>query len=473
MTSAPVLAVDIGSTAVKAARFDVDGSLHGEVVTVRHRGAARPAPGEVEPHALRDAVVAALRDLELDGVERVVASSVWHALLAVDAAGQPLGNALSWEVHRPASQRAALEERLGDSWSHEESGGYLHPSYAVAVVDELAARGAARIVDLASWVMGALAGTERAWPENVAAGSGLWLSADRTWNRPALDRLGVDPALFGTPWSDAVSGANSPIAELRGAVWLPPFGDGMCHNLGQDAIEGRMAITLGTSGSVRAVTVGGEVRGPGAGLWRYRVDDATVVTGGAVTSAGNTLEWVREVFGTISWREATPERIGHLPRTDPSVFGRRGPDYPWSASGSILGLVPGTTRDDIALALGIDLWHPFAAHFGALTQVLRLPNVQLVVEGGVASGDPAALQLLADALGTPLQRTAQSQPALAGAARVAVQHLRSGRVSIDDTVRAVRAGEYADSPIVETIEPRPAVARALAERWAEVVQPPT
>lgn len=464
-----MLAVDIGSTAVKAARFGADGAMRGEVVTVRHRAAGRSLPGEIEPYALRDAVASALRQLPLDGVERVVASSVWHALLAVDAAGEPIGNGISWEVQRPAARRAQLENQLGDSWSHESSGGYLHPSYAIAVVDELAARGAVRIVDVASWVMGALAGTDRAWPENIAGASGLWVAEARAWNHPALARLGVDARLFGTQWNEALSGKGSPIVELRDALWLPPLGDGMCHNLGQDAIAGRMAITLGTSGSVRAMTIGGEVTGPGAGLWRYRVDDATIVTGGAVTSAGNTLEWVRDVFGVIPWREAGPERIADLPRTDPSVFGRRGPDYPWGASGSIVGLRPRTTREDIALAFGVDIWQPFVAHFAALKRVLSLADVQLVVEGGVASGDPAALQLLSDALGVPLQRTAQRQPALAGAARVAVQHMRTGRVSIDGTVRAVVAGEFDNSPVVETIEPRPAVMRALAERWADPI----
>ena len=66
MTSAGILAIDIGSTAVKVGRFDADGKPGGEVITVRHRPrAGADAPGHIRAEALLDATVRAVQQTDL------------------------------------------------------------------------------------------------------------------------------------------------------------------------------------------------------------------------------------------------------------------------------------------------------------------------------------------------------------------------------------------------------------------------
>ena len=297
-------------------------------------------------------------------------------------------------------------------------------------------------------------------------GPGVGLARARRWNAAVLERLGVDEGMLGPVWVGPLDGDASPVPELRGARWLPPLGDGMCHNLGEAAIDGRVAVTVGTSGSVRSIVTGGEVEGPGDGLWRYRVDDEVVVTGGAVTSAGNVLEWVERELGPVPWDAVEPARLAALPKADPAVFGRRGPDYPWDAHGAVTGIGPATTRADLALAFGVDVWRPFAGHLAALRRALQVPVTDVVAAGGVLSNRPESAQLLADALGVPVHRTAQDQPALVGAALVAGVELEGGR-GIRDTVAAIRARPPAAAEIVATVRPRPEITAALAERWSD------
>lgn len=468
MTAGGILALDIGSTAVKAGRFDAEGNPIGEVVTVRHRQRSRDdAPGHFRADELLDATVRAVRALDLSGVEVVATSTIWHASLAVTVTGDPVGPGLSWELSVPAGLRDEMAARLRETWSHRDSGAYLHPSYSIVSMPALAARAAHRITDLGSWVVSRLGGFTASWPENIAAGSGLWLQQHRRWNWAALDALGVERRLVAEPWSEPQRATSPLVRGLEGAVFLPPVGDGLCHNLGQHAIDRRVAITVGTSGSVRAVTSGPPFEGPDRGLWRYRCAENTVATGGAITSAGNTFEWVAGLFGAlIPWGKLDAATVTRLPRADSSIFGRRGPDYPWDAAGSLAGITPGTTAAHLALAWGLDVWRRVADHLASI-QSANGHETELLVEGGAIDADPAAAQVLADVLGAPVSRTAQTQPSLAGAALVGATWQRSGAFDIDATVDSIVGGSFQRPEIVATYDPRDEVTHALRDRWRQ------
>lgn len=466
MTTGEILAIDIGSTAVKAGCFGLAGGAAGDTVSVRHRQGNSGAPvGHIDAQALLDATVRAVGSLDLAGVKVVATSTVWHALVAVDADNAPIGPGLSWEAAFSTELQQDLAARLDGVWSHRASGAYLHPSYSIVSMPMLAARRPHRISDIGSWIVSRLAGFIEAWPENIAAGSGLWRQDHREWNGPAIDALQVDRALIGNQWSSARRSVSPAVDALRGVTFLPPVGDGLCHNLGQHAVDGRVAITVGTSGSVRSVTCGPPFDGPGHGLWRYRCDARTSATGGAITSAGNTFEWVAGLFGAaIPWAAVTPDVVAALPHADGSIFGRRGPDYPWQASGSVSGITPDTRADDIALAWGLDVWRQFARHHTSLRDIHGAES-ELVVEGGVIDADPAAAQVLADALGTPVMRTTQPQPSLAGAAMVGATYLLTDAFSIDATVDLIRGTQFQEPGISATFGPRAEITDALRRRW--------
>lgn len=461
--SSPILALDVGSTSVKAARFNEVGQRIGPVVSERHRASGGRA-GFVDANALLRAAIRCLERLDLIGIQVVATSAVWHAVVPADAQGNAYGEAVTWEAALSESFRAKTEDSLTGVWSHRESGAHIHSSFPLVTWPMLRAAGAPMVVDLGSWVIGRLAGVSKAWPENVAAGTGLWAQPERQWNAPAFARLDIEPPR--DLWQEPVVTTDNALVDLPGVLWLPPVGDGLCHNLGEQVVSADIAVTVGTSGSLRTVATGETSVGPAHGLWRYRCDESTVVTGGAVTSAGNVFEWIRTVLGgPVAWSELSLERLTALPIADASIFGRRGPDYPWGATGSISGVHAGTTASDLGLAWGLDVWRVFHAHYKALRKV-RGPEQDVVAAGGALNADPLCLQVLADSLGTTVVVSAEDQPALRGAALVAADYLMNGSVSIDSVVASVMSDRFEKPERRLRIEPREELTVALHQRWA-------
>jgi gluconokinase len=92
--------------------------------------------------------------------------------------------------------------------------------------------------------------------------------------------------------------------ELAAARIFLPLGDGACANLGSDCglvsrsggqgglsvgadspLPRRVTVTVGTSAAVRVVLPAPPERVP-LGLWCYRIDEARVLLGGALTDGG-------------------------------------------------------------------------------------------------------------------------------------------------------------------------------------------
>ncbi|WP_100444706.1 FGGY-family carbohydrate kinase [Glycomyces xiaoerkulensis] len=457
------LALDIGSTGVRAARFDGRGLQRGPAVERRHRGAAT---GRVDAEALLSIVVEAVDRLDLRRIGAVAVSALWHSAVPLDAEGRPLAEAVTWETPMPPWVRDRVEA-AADAWSREAAGAYLHSSYASAAFPFLCDERVARIADLGSWIAERLSGRRLGWSETVAAASGLWLQDRRTWNRPLFDALGIPDRLVPEVWAEPVTGTGTPVPGLAGAVWLPVAGDGLCHNLGHAAVGPEtLAATVGTSGGVRAVLP--DPAGPldAAGLWHYRCAERLHAVGGAVSSAGNALEWARRFTGLpFDWARYRGEARAPELHVDPAVYGRRGPDYPWDATGAITGLRPSSTLADVRDAFALDIWRTFREHLDAIRGLLG-PPAAVRTAGGVVGGDRDAVQMLADALDTGVQRVDLRQPSLAGAGVLGAQFLRDGRHDPLAAATDVRRGALGGCDVTEVVEPRPDWAELLRTRWS-------
>ena len=496
---AVVLCLDIGSTGVRAARLTGRGDPAGPVSERRYRTAAHAATGRPDPAVVLTAVVDLLDAVDWSEVQAVCTAVQWQTVLAVDAADGPLAPAFTWESTVPPADLAETRHLLSDSWSRLDSGTYLHASSPVAAITALRLPKAARLTDLAGWVIRRVTGRDVGWSPVVAAASGLWHQRAGDWHSRVLTDLDVDVDRLGGTWNDPVlPRPGSPAAGWApAATWLPPLGDGLCHNLGLGCVgPDRTVLTVGTSGSVRAV-LGGHPVVPD-GLWSFAVGERTSAVGGAVTSAGNVLEWVTALTSRpIRWGTLT-DPVPSLPglRVSPDVFGRRGPDYPDDALGAVRGLGPGSTLDDLVAAFVVDTWRSFAV-LQTLLDTVTGPG-PVTAAGGVLEHHPVVAQLLADALDRPVRLVDVPQPALRGAALVARQALLDPsagvRAWVDraaDELAADAPGEVlppghhrsghddrgahgdradahpADGPTVtRLLHPRPAWARALRERWA-------
>src|SRR3546814_10518390 len=143
---------------------------------------------------------------------------------------------------------------------------------------------------------------------------------------------------------------------------------------------------------------------------------------GSVFVAGSLVKWLRDQMGWID-RAADTEAIARATPDNggvyrlPALAGLGAPHWRPDATGTIVGLTLGTTRDQIVRAAMESLAHQcrdlmeaFAAD-GAAWQSLR-------IDGGMSANDWMA-QDLADMLDLPVERPADVETTALGAAMMA------------------------------------------------------
>ncbi len=186
-----VLALDVGTSSVRADRFDASATESGNP-------AKRHYVGETDP----ERVVAAVRETldeagGFSGVDAVGASCFGHSLLALDDAGRPLTAILGWRDTRSADAADWLAGRLDAAAVHARTGCYIHTSYWPAKLAWLAKvqpetfRAARRFVSFCDYLYLRLLGREVPSSLSMASGTGLFDLGARRWDEELLQTLGT------------------------------------------------------------------------------------------------------------------------------------------------------------------------------------------------------------------------------------------------------------------------------------------
>ena len=189
---ARVLALDIGTSSVRACRFDETAEEHGQL-------ARRDYPGENDPGRVLGHARAAIEEAgSADWVDAVGASCFGHSLLALDARGRPLTPILSLRDTRSADAADRLLSRLDNAAVHTRTGCQIHTSYWPAKLAWLAQeepevfRSAHRFVSFCDYLYAQLLGREVGAGISIASATGLVDLSTRTWDEELLDTLGLD-----------------------------------------------------------------------------------------------------------------------------------------------------------------------------------------------------------------------------------------------------------------------------------------
>jgi gluconokinase len=373
---ATVLALDVGSSSVRAQRFDERAEPAEEL-------RRQPYAGD-DPDELVRLAREALGGEEPDGV-----SCFGQSLLALDRRGRPLTPLLGWHDVRSALQADGLRRRLDAAAVHARTGQHLHPSYWPAKLAWLAEtepetfRDAARFVSFPEYLLG-----ENLTSRSIASGTGLLDLRTRAWDEELLAVLGLDPAR---------------LPELGDPpVWI----DGVCANLGAGCTGGRAALTVGTSGALRVLHETDEPS-PRAGLFLYLLDERRVVEGGALSDGGNLRVWLDATLAA----DGRPARDDHGLTFLPFLGGERSPGWQPDATGAVSGLSFTTTAADLRRAA----LEGIAFRFAAIAELM--PEIDEVVATGAALlSDEAWIQIMADALARPVTVSAVPEASLRGAA---------------------------------------------------------
>src|SRR5690349_16886546 len=130
---ATVLALDVGTSGIRAGLFDSAGE---EVFSVRvGRDASLLSDfTELDPDKLVDEVIQAIDKLfseasDLDGIEAIAISAFWHSLLGIDSKGLPATPVLTWADTRATRFAKTLRNDFNEREVHLRTGCRFHSSY--------------------------------------------------------------------------------------------------------------------------------------------------------------------------------------------------------------------------------------------------------------------------------------------------------------------------------------------------------
>lgn len=451
MTDA-LVGIDVGTTGVKAIAVSPDG----EVVASSEEGypLSTPHPGwsEQDPDDWLRASEKALGSL---GVERrgLGFSGQMHGLVCLDERDRVIRPAILWNDQRTGAECEEIEERVGLAHLIALTGNRALPGFTAPKIlwlrrhePDTYAR-IRRIMLPKDYVRLRLTGE---WAIDAADASGTLLFdvAGRRWSGDVLDALEI-PAEWLPPVHEST--------EIAGA------GDQQAAALGVGVIDpGRVSVVLGTSGVVFA------------SLPAYAHDELARIHAfchavprtweamGVMLNAAGALRWFRDAFAEGStYPELTEEAARWAPGVEGATFlpylqGERTPYADPDARGSFTGLSLRHDRGALVRAVleGVA--------FGLRDSLELLRELGVSPEAGRASGGGARsllwLEIVATALGLPLELTAVEEGSAYGAALlagVATGTYASAEEAVSACVR-----------VRETVEPNPSWAAAYEEGYA-------
>ena len=128
-----VLALDVGTSSVRALAFDAQGRHVGREAQIPYAQTTTDNGGvEIEADFLLDLLGRCLDQLLptlKQPIGAVATSCFWHSLLAVDAADAPQTAVISWADNRAAAWISALRRVLDEDECHARLGCVFHTSY--------------------------------------------------------------------------------------------------------------------------------------------------------------------------------------------------------------------------------------------------------------------------------------------------------------------------------------------------------
>jgi len=412
---------------------------------VRTGRAPHPEGTEVDPSAWWDALLAAIADAGgLDDVAAISIGGQQHGMVVLDAEGRVIRDALLWNDTRSADAARDLIAEFGAEALAARTGSVPVASFTATKLRWLRdhePQNAMRVAAVAlphDWLTWRLlgygpAGDSPLGPElsalttdrSEASGTSYWSPATGDYDRDLLvAALGHDAVLPRVLAPDERAGVTGGIVVGAGT------GDNAGAALGLGAVAGDVVVSIGTSGTVFAVTA-------------HPIHDAKGTVAGFADAAGGflplvaTLNAARVLTTTAALLGVGPDELGRLALAAPAgagglvlhpyFEGERTPNLP-DATASLTGMtLASTTREGLARAAIEGMLCGLADGFDAIrAQGVEARRVLLI---GGAAQNPAVSAIAAQVFDAPIVVPAPGEYVAAGAAVQAAWALTGGRPS--------------------------------------------
>lgn len=434
-----ILAVDVGTSSVRAAFYDHAGKMvRGSLVkNERKLNATADGGSEIDAEKAFKQIVTvideALKTLDLSKAEvtHVAATSFWHSLVGVDAAGKATTPVLSWADNRSRDHVAALREDLDEKACHNRTGARFHSSFWPAKLLWIRKtspdvwRNTVKWLSFSDYVGLKLSGIT-ATSISMASGTGIFDTRKIAWDSQMQHYLKLKasqlPDITEKPFQlNATFARRWP--ELKNTAWLPVIADGAADNVGAGCTtRDKAALMIGTSGAMRVVYEGEPPANIPSGLWCYRIDRKRVVLGGALSDGGGLYDWLTTVLALPKDAEATiaKRKLGsHGLTFEPYLAGERSTGYNEFAVGSISGIRTVTTAVDILQAGMEAVGYRFAEIFRQLDSVTKIKTI--IASGGALKASPVWTDMIATILDRKLAPSNEPEASMKGAVLLALE----------------------------------------------------
>jgi gluconokinase len=457
------IGVDLGTTSAKAVAFDSAGR---EIVSAsqpielinRHEGEAEQDPFAVLS-AANQALAVAAREAGAAGytTERVGLSAAMHSLLAINARGHPLTNALIWMDVRAAAQAEELWRSAAGTALYERTGTPIHAMSPLCKLLWLRQdrpeifHSAARFVSLKEWVWHHWFGV---WEvdASIASATGLYNLRQHTWDAEALHIAGIRAEHLSrlVPTTSRRTHVNEQMLREVGLCDETTFvigaSDGVLANLAAGVISNeQMVLTIGTSCAIRSGAAA-PVTDPATRSFCYVLGEDRFIAGSPSNSGGIVLDWLYHKVLSSGIPGSTALAIDALvaaardARDDdllclPYIAGERGPLWNAGASGVFLGLrLEHSGAHLMRAAIEGILYN---SYWMASSVFERLGRPAQIIASGKVLDSEWVRQLAADIYQAPVAAIGEVDASTLGAALIA--DISCGLLSWEEAARRQRA----------------------------------
>ena len=458
-----ILALDIGTSSVRAALYNFNGDVLPATMVKNERQLTATEDGGAEIDAFEafaqiekaiDDVL--IKSAKLKGeILYVAASSFWHSLVGIDEKGKPTTKVFGWADTRSAKFVAQLREKLNENEVHNRTGARFHSSFWTAKLLWLRQdfpkvfEKTAKWLSFSDFVALKLFGTSSSRRQSeksrqdvgvpftsvsMASATGIFDIRKNVWDAKLINFLEIKSENLPEIAAEDTDtfGLNQKYQKrwerLKDSKWFLAIGDGAANNIGAGCVtKQKAALMIGTSGAMRVAFAGEIPKKIPNGLWCYRIDRKRIIIGGALSDGGGLYFWLKENFRLKNDDDKTEDEIekripdGHGLTFLPFLAGERSTGYHEDAHGAVLGLKSATDTIDIVQAALESVAYRFAEIYDQLNAVAEIKEI--IASGGALRESPVWTQIIADVLAQNLSLPDVREASSRGAVLLALESL--------------------------------------------------
>ncbi len=444
-----LLSVDIGTTAIKAACFSIDGKMTASAYLEYPLIKTKRWHVEQDANLWWELAVRVVKEVltKIDSnrneITAMSVSAQGISYVPVDDSGKPLSNAFSWLDTRAVEQADRMKSLFANqSEAFHHLGLHIVPTYTLPKImwlkdnePEIFEK-AHKFSTCLDFINNKLMG-EFITDYSIAGGTLAHNIGHLRWADDVLEQIGVPSSKLpsidwaGTPLGVIKPEAASVLGLPEGVQIVLGGHDQECAALGAGLRKREVSISMGTA-SILVAPVDRPTFDSALRIPCYpHIEKGQFVLEAVVSAAGISFRWLRDFFNMImadhDARRFDYENIIDLAKKSPlgangvkffpHLSGATSPFWNPNASGVFYDLSLATNPADIARSLLEGWCYQLKTNLMVIEELTLIPENVIMFGGGARSS--FIQKLLADIVGRPILVSSTSETALMGAAMLA------------------------------------------------------